>query len=155
MRSARLFMIGLLPILVQGCASKAKEAYVALDPMPRQWQVDESKLPSKVINPNALQDPAFGTWIVHHDGRIQQQWQAKPFQKALSCKVTVSKNGDLSNVQIVKSSGSQPVDKAAVDLIAASGPFLPLPGTFSQQSFLVEFRDFPTVFLSRIKAEQK
>jgi TonB family protein len=152
MKPTHIFMIGLLLFGVYELIPKPKpEAYVALDPAQPQCNIDTSKLPATVVNPYLAEDHVFGPWIGSQDRLLQMHWEDKPFKKQLSCKVTVSKTGHLLDVQIVKTSGSPSIDQTAMDIIKEAAPFNYLPETPDHQTFLVQFRDFPTVFFRRIR----
>jgi len=83
-------------------------------------------------------------WCVRIHTPISLKWQQttkwKGKGKTLSCLLKVEPTGNISDVQIFKSSGSSSVDKAAIDAIKAATPFdRPLKALPAPQEIVVQF----------------
>jgi TonB family protein len=74
-------------------------------------------------------DIDFGPYIEDVQKRIRSAWYPLRREKSNNCKVTfkVSRDGDVSEVKIVKSSGDKEVDAAGEKAVNSASPFEPLP----------------------------
>ncbi len=79
---------------------------------------------------------------------IKLNW--KPPKKNESNRVvllfTVSKNGKVSNIKVLKSSGYKDVDKAAIKAVKDTAPFQPLPAEFEDNQVDIHFKFDYNVF---------
>jgi len=155
MKSALISLVTGTTVLcaLQGCKPKeVKERFFVSDPMPKYWpNARAGSDEDEPINPALVKDRLFGSWVAEQDRSLKRQWQSHPFSRKVVCKMTVSKYGQLLNVELAKSCKVKSDDEAAIAIIRAAAPFETLPQIADQQTFLVEFLDYPTVFVSRIK----
>jgi len=93
-----------------------------------------------------LQIKDLTPWAEQVLEKIERKWIFNPGQPeglkgTVVVSVTISKNGDISNVEVIKSSGEQSLDISAVNAINMSIPYPGLPIYYPSESidFTVEF----------------
>jgi hypothetical protein len=152
-RPKSTYFFVLLLLCVQGCSAKKPEMFMYIDKADPMPTLGTGKItsPIKAVHPELSADPAFAPWLKYHDAILKTHW-AKPFNSAVSCTVTVDKQGNLTEVKLWRTSGSAADDAEAIALVKDSGPFRPLPVGFEQAAFLVRFAGFPNVFIERVKS---
>jgi protein TonB len=120
------------------------------EPMQEQSVVAERQLPSlKELLPSATllssnsrtnapvnlntKDPNYVTYFNKIKQSIESQWEYPQvalrygLQGKLALEFTISGNGQLEQVRLLRSSGSQVLDEEALRAIKASAPFPPIP----------------------------
>jgi len=78
-------------------------------------------------------DPAIEEYRTDLEAQVKEAWLPPVGMESVRVKVVfkVQKNGDLTNLRILISSGLPSVDAAAVESIKNASPFNPLPEYFS------------------------
>lgn len=109
--------------------------------------------PLQDIHPELKNDPIFAPWLKHQDRLISKLW-LKPFKKPIVCRISVNHSGRLAKIAIERSSGSDVDDRAAIDLLRSIPQFNALPGTSSNEDFLVKFINFPNATVDRVIAQK-
>jgi outer membrane biosynthesis protein TonB len=137
--------------VIQGCHAKKEPVAVYLDPMQPQWPNAPQVAVDKWQIGNVQTDPIFGAWIAHHERALRRLRMNSSITKGITCRLTISHDGIVSNLKVEKSSGSPTDDEAALVLLRALGQFQPLPGSWDKQTFLVEFKESPAVRFSRVE----
>ena len=83
----------------------------------------------------------WGAYMQQVEKKIKSNWH--PPREGLSqvviVKFTIWKNGEVSNIEVLKSSNISAVDKAAMNAIKLSSPFKPLPKEYQKKSVPIEF----------------
>lgn len=83
----------------------------------------------------------FAPFMKKLQREIKLNW--KPPKKNKSNRVvllfTVSKNGKVSNIKVLKSSGYEDVDKSAIKAVKDTAPFDPLPAEFEDNQVDIQF----------------
>lgn len=90
---------------------------------------------------NTQSEPDFKPFMKNLQEKIKRNWnppQVNSAQKVV-VKMKIAKDGQLLSVNIIKSSGVQIVDNAAMYAVRASAPFNPLPADCKEPSVDVEF----------------
>jgi TonB family protein len=88
----------------------------------------------------------FGSYRDRLEHDIQSNWfslilQSPPTERGkVTIEFRISKNRDLDRVRIVRSSGREELDRAAMRAITASAPFSAFPGDFTGNYLDVRFR---------------
>ena len=59
--------------------------------------------------------------------------------KQVTLLYTIAKNGDLLDVKVIKSSGSDKADKAAINAVKKSAPFNPLPEEYTGNKLEIQY----------------
>jgi protein TonB len=78
-------------------------------------------------------DPIYVSYFTKIKQTIEQQWEYPEvalrygLQGRLSLEFTISGNGQLENLRMIRSSGSQVLDQEALRAIMAASPFPPIP----------------------------
>jgi TonB family protein len=78
-------------------------------------------------------DPIYVSYFTKIKQTIEQQWEYPEvallygLQGRLSLEFTIAGNGQLQNLRMVRSSGSQVLDQEALRAIKAAAPFPPIP----------------------------
>lgn len=78
-------------------------------------------------------DPTYVSYFTKIKQTIEQQWEYPEvalrygLQGRLSLEFTISGNGQLENLRMIRSSGSQVLDQEALRAIMAAAPFPPIP----------------------------
>ncbi|HEY9718041.1 MAG TPA: energy transducer TonB [Trichormus sp.] len=78
-------------------------------------------------------DVDFSPYIIDLDGKIKQHWsmtQSPPGRIVVQIKIL--RDGTLSNVALVGSSGSASADQSAIEAIKSCAPLRPLPGAATE-----------------------
>lgn len=95
----------------------------------------------------------FGPYMRDMQRRIKLNWD--PPKQETSNSVTLlyslNKKGEIIKCSVLKSSGSQKVDKAAKDALFNTAPFRPLPADFKGEKIDVQFTFDYNVFGSSIQ----
>ncbi|MGL4620571.1 MAG: energy transducer TonB family protein, partial [Chroococcidiopsis sp.] len=73
--------------------------------------------------------------------QVRQQWIPGMTQNSRSTVVffTVTRSGQVTNLRIVRPSGSNTTDTAAISAIRRAAPFAPLPSGFAYNSLKISF----------------
>jgi TonB family protein len=101
---------------------------------------------SKRFNPDfngidARQDTNLGPYLKELQRQVRQQWIPELTQSSRRSVLhfTVSRSGQLSNLQIARTSGFSVTDEAAVSAVKRAAPFIPLPTTYRGNNISIEF----------------
>lgn len=96
------------------------------------------------------QTPDFGPYMRNVQSRIKANWQPPKGYEALSATALfkVYKDGNIGDVQIIKSSGLKEFDEKAITAIQLTSPFRPLPKEYTQNSVNIQFTFDYKVFSS-------
>ena len=108
-------------------------------------------------NPNgapgvdAVKEPNFGPYMSDLQRRIKANWDPPrgDESKRVVLLFKIAKDGRLLSVRIVKSSGSQSADKAALSAVQLTAPFRPLPSEFRGTDVDIQFTFDYNVFGAR------
>ena len=89
----------------------------------------------------ARQDFDLGPYLANLRRRVQERWRPKaPDQRRQTViGFTISRNGEISNMRILQSSGSPQTDAETLLAIQQAAPFGPLPEQFPYNQLNVEF----------------
>ncbi len=98
-------------------------------------------------NPNgapgvdAIKEPNFGPYMSDLQRRIKANWDPPrgDESKRVVLLFKIAKDGRLLSVRIIKSSGSQSADKAALSAVQLTAPFRPLPAEFRGTDVDIQF----------------
>jgi periplasmic protein TonB len=107
--------------------------------------------PSKPAgNETSGQSPDFARYMEELQRRIKRSWfpPRAPESKKVIVVFTIHRDGELSNVHILRSSGDHLSDEAAVKAVEHAAPFMPLP-KFSDETVDVQFTFDYNLFTGR------
>ncbi len=102
--------------------------------------------------------PDFGPYMRNVQSRIKANWQPPKGYEDLSATALfkVHKDGNIGDVQIIKSSGVKEFDEKAITAIQLTAPFRPLPKEYTLNSVNIQFTFDYNVFSSKSqKSETK
>ncbi|MBE9037347.1 TonB family protein [aff. Roholtiella sp. LEGE 12411] len=90
---------------------------------------------------DARQDTNLGPYLKELQRQVRQQWIPELTQSSRRSVLhfTVSRSGQLSNLQIARTSGFSVTDEAAVSAVKRAAPFIPLPTTYRGNNISIEF----------------
>lgn len=90
---------------------------------------------------DARQDVDMGSYLQQLQRQVRQQWIPGMTQNSRSTVVffTVTRSGQVANLRIVRPSGSNTTDTAAISAIRRAAPFAPLPSGFAYNSLKISF----------------
>jgi len=99
---------------------------------------------------DAKQDREDSLWISDCYQRLLSATQARskdfPNLKSVVCEFSVKQDGTIRQIAVVKSSGSEDIDKDALKLIRGIAPFMRCPNSsYAKKSLLVDFANYPVV----------
>lgn len=108
----------------------------------KQGKEKAAELPSKINN-----NIDFGPYIKDLQHAIRSNWNPPKWQgnRKTELKFKVEKDGSVSNIEILTSSGDRIFDNAGISAVKASEPFKPFPVEYKKQSMDIQF-----VFASKI-----
>lgn len=97
-----------------------------------------------VLNPgqiNALRDVDMSAYFAEIKRRVKRNWDPSYSSQEQTTYLTfnVQKNGQITDLQITKSSGSEKLDQESVAAVQNSAPFAPLPADFPLEKLEIEF----------------
>lgn len=87
----------------------------------------------------------FGAYVTAVQQRISREWLESTVDPSLMyaprVRVTfdISRNGSITNIQLIQSSNNRSLDNSAIRAVQASNPLLPLPAAYSGSYVNVEF----------------
>jgi protein TonB len=89
----------------------------------------------------ARQDFDLGPYLANLRRRVQERWRpnAPDQQRQAVIGFTISRNGEIANMRILKSSGSPQTDAETLLAIQQAAPFGPLPEQFPYNQLNIEF----------------
>ena len=98
-------------------------------------------------NPNgrpgidAIKEPDFGPYMRELQRRIKMNWDPPKGNesKRVVLLFKIAKDGRLLSCKVVKTSGVQAADRAAISAVELTAPFKPLPPEFKGQSVDIQF----------------
>lgn len=98
-------------------------------------------------NPNgrpgidAIKEPDFGPYMRELQRRIKMNWDPPKGNesKRVVLLFKIAKDGRLLSCRVVKTSGVQAADRAAISAVELTAPFKPLPPEFKGQSVDIQF----------------
>jgi len=90
---------------------------------------------------DARQDIDMGSYLQQLQRQVRQQWIPGMTQNSRQTVVffTVTRSGQVTNLRIVRPSGSNTTDTAAISAIRRAAPFAPLPSGFAYNSLKISF----------------
>ena len=96
-----------------------------------------------VLNPNqinALKDIDLSAYSAEME-RITQNWNPSYRTEAYTTILgfNIQKNGQITGLRVIKSSGSPEADRESLEAVQKSAPFIPLPPEFPLETLEVEF----------------
>ncbi|MCL2845981.1 MAG: TonB C-terminal domain-containing protein [Chitinivibrionia bacterium] len=98
----------------QNASSAQNISLTVAEPFPFQWYLDQLQ------------------------ARIRQRWRPGPNERGeVVVQFTIGRNGSLSNLTMVNSSGRPIMDRQAMQAVQMAAPFAPLPAGFGGQSLTV------------------
>ena len=97
-----------------------------------------------VLNPgqiNALRDVDLSAYFAEIKRRVKQNWNPSYSSQEQTTYLTfnIQKNGQITDLQVTKSSGSATLDRESVAAVQNSAPFDPLPPDFPLEVLEIEF----------------
>jgi len=94
------------------------------------------------IIPLDTRDSKYASYFKDIKRKIQAAWhkpyEARSFSGKLKLKFAVRKNGSLARVELMASTGSEILDKAARDAVTGAAPFRPFPQGFHRELLPIE-----------------
>ena len=138
----RLLLVGLF----LSCAISYAQGYY----LPKYEPITKNELNmgQNVSVPQYKNDVDFTQYMKNLQRKIKLNWNPPKNKERLRVSVffTISKNGELSNLKIYKSSRDYRADQAALNAIKASFPYESLPKEFKGQSIDIQFTfDYKTL----------
>jgi protein TonB len=102
------------------------------------------------LNPNrfdngssvdAVQDDLWGTYLSALNQTVDRNWQRISVEATRRTRVRfrVDRQGNLTELRVLESSGDTRADQAAIQAIQAAAPFAPLPRNASEEVLIVNF----------------
>ena len=97
--------------------------------------------PSGAPGIDAIREPDFGPYMKELQRRIKMNWDPPKGNesKRVVLLFAIARDGRLLNVKVLRSSGLQSADNAAIDAVKLTAPFRPLPPDFKGQSVDIQF----------------
>lgn len=97
--------------------------------------------PSGAPGIDAIKAPQWGPYMRELEARMKRNWHPPKgnSSKRVVLIFKVSKRGELLSTRILKSSGSNESDQAAIKAVQMSAPFRPLPAEYKEPSVEIEF----------------
>ena len=97
-----------------------------------------------VLNPgqiNALRDVDMSAYFAEIKRRVKRNWNPSYSSQEQTTYLTfnVQKNGQITDLKITESSGSEKLDRESVAAVQNSAPFAPLPADFPLEKLEIEF----------------
>lgn len=90
---------------------------------------------------DAIKEPDFGPYMKELQRRIKMNWDPPKGNesKRVVLLFVISRDGRLMNVKVLRSSGLQAADNAAINAVKLTAPFRPLPPEFRGNSVDIQF----------------
>lgn len=90
---------------------------------------------------DATEDAAWGTYLSGLNRLIDQHWQrvAVSATRRTRIQFRVNRQGQLTEWNLLESSGDTLADQAAVQAVRAAAPFAPLPQNATEEVLIVNF----------------
>lgn len=90
---------------------------------------------------DAMQDNLWGTYLTSLNRAVDQHWQRVSVAATRRTRIQfrVNRQGRLTDLQVLQSSGDTLADQAAIQAIRAAAPFAPLPQNASEEVLIVNF----------------
>ena len=100
---------------------------------------------------DAIKEPDFGPYMRELQRRIKMSWDPPKGNesKRVVLLFKIAKDGRLLSCSVLKSSGLQNADKAALNAVHLAAPFRPLPPEFKGQSIDIQFTFDYNVFAAK------
>ena len=97
-----------------------------------------------VLNPgqlNALRDVDLTAYFAEVKQRIKRNWNPSYTSQEQTTYLTfnIQKSGQITDLKVTESSGSEKLDRESVEAVQNSGPFDPLPPDFPLEALEIEF----------------
>ncbi|HHP7245653.1 MAG TPA: TonB family protein [Elainellaceae cyanobacterium] len=123
-----------------------------------------SQMPSQSANQNGLQnpnrtasgaigvdaqrDPVWATYISRLREEIRGNWNVTPVSRTQNAEIefTINRQGQLENLRLLRPSGSDNADQAALQAVENSAPFEPFPSETQQSNLIVNLTFTYTVY---------
>jgi TonB family protein len=90
---------------------------------------------------DAAQDVDFGPYMAELQRRVKRNWippeQGNSRRSVL--RFSISRNGEISNLRVGKSSGNADSDAAAMDAVRRAAPFRSLPAGYKGRTIDIQF----------------
>ncbi len=90
---------------------------------------------------DAIKEPDFGPYMKELQRRIKMNWDPPKGNesKRVILLFAIARDGRLLNVKVLRSSGLQTADNAAINAVKLTAPFRPLPPEFKGESVDIQF----------------
>lgn len=100
---------------------------------------------------DAIKEPDFGPYMRELQRRIKMSWDPPKGNesKRVVLLFKIAKDGRLLSCSVLKSSGLQNADKAALNAVHLAAPFRPLPAEYKGQSIDIQFTFDYNVFAAK------
>lgn len=97
-----------------------------------------------VLNPgqiNALRDVDLSAYFAEIKRRVKRNWNPSYSSQEQTTYLTfnVQKNGQITDLKVAESSGSEKLDRESIAAVQNSAPFDPLPADFPLEALEIEF----------------
>ena len=102
--------------------------------------------------------PDFGPYMREVQWKIKKNWEPPKGTETQSAVALfkIHKDGNISNIQIIKSSGIKEYDDKAITAIQLTAPFRPLPQEYTQNSVDIQFTfDYKVHTLDKKQTEEQ
>lgn len=102
--------------------------------------------------------PDFGPYMREVQWKIKKNWEPPKGTETQSAVALfkIHKDGNVSNIQIIKSSGIKEYDDKAITAIQLTAPFRPLPQEYTQNSVDIQFTfDYKVHTLDKKQTEEQ
>ncbi|MBN2135258.1 MAG: TonB family protein [Acidobacteria bacterium] len=133
-------------------AKRSNSEYnLSLEDMSRQFDFQDFNNPrSSIDREGGIQFDSkgcdFGRWVKDFYYKVYRNWtipyafQALRQSGQLTLRFYVHRDGSVSDLRLIDTSGLQPYDVAAMNAISRSNPFMPLPGEYPDDKMEVTCR---------------
>ncbi|MGJ3247147.1 MAG: energy transducer TonB [Elainellaceae cyanobacterium] len=103
---------------------------------------------SGAIGVDAQQDPVWAAYISHLREEIRGNWNVTPVSRTRNAEIefTINRQGQLENLRLLRPSGSDNADHAALRAVENSAPFEPFPSETQQLNLIVNLTFTYTVY---------
>ena len=96
------------------------------------------------LNPkttNALKDVDLSQYFAEIQRRVEHNWNPSQAVEEYTTELAfdIEKNGQITGLKVIKSSGSAKVDRESLSAVQNSAPFAPLPASYPMAALEVEF----------------
>ncbi|MGJ3253492.1 MAG: energy transducer TonB [Elainellaceae cyanobacterium] len=103
---------------------------------------------SGAIGVDAQRDPVWAAYISHLREEIRGNWNVTAVSRTRDAEIefTINRQGQLENLRLLRPSGSDSADQAALQAVENSAPFEPFPSETQQSNLIVNLTFTYTVY---------